>query len=237
MTGTGPLLSLAAMAGGEITTARAAVTFDAPHGREVVVLHDGAELTFGRGGSCDVRFGFAPEVDEGVPRIAGRLVAAAQRVFVEAGDAARRPTVQITAEGRPAVMVGVGDGFAPAERTFRVGVVGARQTWWFTVRVRREPFPVDGDGSPPTRSFDVQLSPLQRRVLEAYMAPMRRGRWEPATHREVATALSYHPNTVREALYEVWSKLFAAGVALPDIADKRLAVTEALRLHRLLDSR
>jgi hypothetical protein len=75
---------------------------------------------------------------------------------------------------------------------------------------------------------------MQRRVVAAYMEPLRHGRLEPATHREVAAALSYHPNSAREALYEVWARMFAAGIPMPDVAEKRVAVVEAVRLHRLL---
>ena len=41
-------------------------------------------------------------------------------------------------------------------------------------------------------------------------------------------------NSAREALYEVWAKLFAAGIPMPDVSEKRIAVVEAVRLHRLL---
>ena len=224
------------VSGGAEMKARAAVLFDAPHGRDSVLLHDGEVVEFGRGGSCGVRFGFAPVVDTRVPRVAGRLVAAAERVFVEVADAPRRPSVEIVVAGRPTVVLAVGDGFAPAEPEFGVRVQGELAAWWFSVRVRREQRrAAPDDALPDTRSLDVGFTPAQRRVLVAYMAPLQRGRWEPATHREVGEALSCHPNTARNTLYEVWSKLFAAGVPLPDIADKRLAVAEALRLHRLLD--
>jgi hypothetical protein len=91
------------------------------------------------------------------------------------------------------------------------------------------------DDDRSTRQISVVFTPMQRRVLRAYVEPMRRGRLEPATHREVAEALSYHQNSAREALYEAWARLFAAGVPMPDVSDKRVAVAEAIRLHRLLE--
>ena len=211
------------------------MTFPAPHGTESLVLHDGEVAEFGRGGTCQVRFGYAPIADVGVPRVAGRFVVAGERVFVESVDATGRRTLEIIAAGRPPVLLGVGDGFAPSEPEFRVMVHGEQQAWGLSVVVRRDiPDPSRSGWEPPTRSFELRLTDMQRRVVAAYIEPLRHGRMEPATHREVATALSYHPNSAREALYEVWAKMFAAGIPMPDVSDKRVAVVEAVRLHRLL---
>ena len=86
----------------------------------------------------------------------------------------------------------------------------------------------------PRAASSVAFTDAQRRVIAAYLEPVRRGRLEPATHREVADSLGLHQSSARQALYGVWSALFAAGVPMPDIADKRVAVVEAVRLHRLL---
>jgi hypothetical protein len=87
---------------------------------------------------------------------------------------------------------------------------------------------------PPTSHYALDLTDLQRTVLDTYFQPLRQGRIEPATHREVAVKLSYHPNTVREALYEIWTLMFQQGVPMPDISDKRVAVVEAARVHGIL---
>jgi hypothetical protein len=182
-----------------------------------------------------VRFGYAPIADVGVPRVAGRFVVAGERVFVESVDVTGRRSLEIIAAGRPPVLLGVGDGFAPSEPEFRVMVHGEQQAWTLSVVVRRDmPDSSRSGWEPPTRSFELRLTDMQRRVVAAYIEPLRHGRVEPATHREVATALSYHPNSAREALYEVWAKMFAAGIPMPDVSDKRVAVVEAVRLHRLL---
>ncbi len=214
---------------------RAAVTFSAPHGTESFVMADGQVVAFGRGGDCQVRFGYAPVADVGVPRVAGRFVVAARRVFVESVDVVGRRSLEIAVEGRPPMLLGLGDGFAPVEPEFRVTVYGEQRAWPLSVVVRQAARPAVGHaGDLPTKGFSVGLTELQRRVIAAYMAPMVQGRMEPATHREVAAALSYHPNSVREALYGAWAKMFAAGIPMPDLADKRVAVVEAVRLHRLL---
>jgi hypothetical protein len=214
---------------------RVAVTFPAPHGTESLVLHDGDVAQFGRSGDCDVRFGYAPIADVGVPRVAGRFVVAGERVFVESVGVTGRRSLEIIAPGRPPMLLGIGDGFAPSENQFHVTVHGEQRAWVLSVVVRRDVPDARRSGwEPPTRSFELRLTDMQQRVVAAYVEPLRNGRMEPATHREVATALSYHPNSAREALYEVWAKMFAAGIPMPDVSDKRVAVVEAVRLHRLL---
>lgn len=214
---------------------RAAVTFEAPHGVDCTVLVDGDVVEFGRAAECRIRFGYAPLADIGVPRVAGRLVVGGGRVFVGALDVAGRPALEVNTTGRPPVMIAAGDGFAPAGDSFQVTVHGQHRAWRLDVAIRPD-LPVDREQSAdtPTRTHQLTLSDAQRRIIEAYLSPLRRGRHEPATHREVAERLGCHQNTAREVLYSVWSQLFAAGVPMPDVADKRVAVVEAIRLHRLL---
>lgn len=92
----------------------------------------------------------------------------------------------------------------------------------------------DRSQDPPTKRFSLDLTESQYAVLTAYCEPPSRGRSEPATHKEVAAALNYHPNTVREILYEIWARMFAQQVPMPDVSDKRVAVVEATRVHGLL---
>ncbi len=232
-----PAATVRAVESAHVVAGRAAVTFSAPHGTESVVLHDGDVAEFGRGSGCVVRFGYAPIADVALPRVAGRLIVAGQRVFVESAESGGRRSLEIIAAGRPPVLLGIGDGFAPSEPEFRVVVHGDQRSWPMTVVVRRDLAVGDGvNGEPPTRAFELRLTNMQRRVVGAYLEPLRHGRLEPATHREVATALSFHPNSAREALYDVWAKLFAAGIPMPDVAEKRVAVVEAFRLHRLLEA-
>ena len=216
-------------------TGRAAVTFEAPHGVECAVLDDGDVVAFGRAGSCGVRFAHAPVADTGVARVAGRLVVAAGRVFVEASDQPGRSALEVSADGRPPVLIGSGDGFAPSESEFRITVHGQQRSWPLDVVIAPETSAlVSPDGGDPTVTHHLELTGSQRRVLDAYLDPLRRGRLEPATHRQVADVLGCHQNSAREVLYSVWSSLFAAGVPMPDVADKRVAVCEAVRLHKLL---
>lgn len=223
---------------GEVMTAReavAAVTVPAPHGPDVVAISDGETVTFGRAASCEVRFAFAPTADEGVPRVAGRLIVAGGRVIIESLPGEGRRSIEVAADGQPVRMLAVGEAYSPVFGEFKVTVHGEQRAWPLLVAARMPAVVPPSDDDRSTRRFNVVLTPMQERVLRAYVEPMRRGRLEPATHREAAEALNYHPNSVREALYEVWMRLFAAGVPMPDVNDKRVAVAEAVRLHRLLE--
>jgi hypothetical protein len=211
------------------------VTYPAPHGTESYLLRDGDIVGFGRGVECPIRFAYAPIQDDVVPRLAGQLVVANQRVFVEGVDAPGRPAIEIAVPGSPAVPVALGEAHSPRAPRFAVHVRGTNQIWKLVVTVRAEELGLRREPvGPPTRTYVLELTPMQRRVVEAYLEPLQRGRLEPATHKEAAARLSYHPNSVREALYDVWSRMFAAGIPIPDISDKRIAVVEAVRIHGLL---
>jgi hypothetical protein len=214
---------------------RAAVTYPAPHGTESFLLRDGDVVGFGRGVECAIRFAYAPIQDDVVPRLAGQLVVANQRVFVEGVDAPGRPAIEIAVADSPSVPVALGEGHSPRASRFSIHVRGTDQVWKLTVTVRAEdPLTRRDLAGPPTRTYELALTPMQKKVVAAYLEPMQRGRLEPATHREAAARLSYHPNSVREALYDVWSRMFAAGIPIPDLSDKRIAVVEAIRIHGLL---
>jgi hypothetical protein len=181
-----------------------------------------------------VRFGYAPTPDQGVPRVAGSLLAVNQRIFVESSSQPGHRALTIRTAAGTVMQLAVGEGHSPRERQFEV-IVHGDSPWKLGVTVRgptkERP---RGAGDLPTHRHQLVLTELQRAVLTAYFEPITHGRPEPATHREVATALSYHPNTVREILYEVWALMFAQQIPMPDVSDKRVAVVEAARAHGLL---
>lgn len=223
------------MSGRKQRGAAAVVTYPAPHGIEAETLFPGEYVPFGRGAECRLRFGYAPQPDRDVPRLAGHLVVSDGRVFVESAGTVGHRALEVRTPQRT-VQIAIGEGHSPRVGRFDVVVRGSVQAWILgvTVRPTANPQSASTGDDPPTSHYVLDLTLTQRMVLEAYCAPLREGRIEPATHREVATALSYHPNTVRECLYEIWAKMFEQGIPMPEVSDKRSAVVEATRVHGLL---
>jgi hypothetical protein len=216
-------------------TERAVVTYPAPHGTDVTTLHDGESARFGRGMECEIRFGYAPVSDEGVPRVAGTLLAANRRIFVESANQPGRRTIEIRSVSGTDQLP-AGEGFSPRDSHFDLFVRGENSAWKLAVRFRTnsESAAAERSADPPTKRLSLELSEKQYAVLAAYCEPPNRGQSEPATHKEAAAALNYHPNTVREILYEIWALMIELQVPMPDVTDKRIAVVEAARLHGLL---
>ena len=226
---------MAGVVGREKRAERAVVTYPAPHGIDALTLSEGETISFGRSADCHARFAYAPIPDDGVPRIAGRLLAAGERVFVESVSQPGHRALELRGAEGTSIQIPHGEGFSPRESQFDILVRGGTAVWKLGVTVRMPLDPSQGEScDPPTNRFDLGLSDLQQSVLEAYCKPLSRGRGEPATHRDVAAALNYHPNTVREILYEIWALMFAKQVPMPDVSDKRVAVVEAARVHGLL---
>jgi hypothetical protein len=220
---------------GEADGALAVVTYHAPHGMDARTLRQGDVVAFGRGAECDVRFGYAPRTDRSVPRVAGHIVVMNGRVFVESSPTVGHRAIEVRSPGRT-VQIPIGEGYSPRERKFEVVVRGSPEPWPLAVTVRSDAV-LQGrsdDTDPPTATYSLGLTELQQAVLGAYFEPIRNGKLEPATHRTVAARLNYHPNTVREALYGIWTAMFEQGVPMPDISDKRIAVVEAARIHGLV---
>jgi hypothetical protein len=221
---------------GETKVERAVVTYLAPHGIDALTLCDGDLVLFGRGAECRIRFAYAPVPDEGVPRVAGSLLAANRRIFVESPPRPGHRALELRTGRGAAVQLAVGEGRSPRDDQFDVFVHGTETMWKLSVTVRAAMGSSTSAATtdPPTRVHELGLTDLQRAVLRAYSDPITRGRPEPATHKEVAAALNYHPNTVREVLYEIWALMFAEQIPMPDVSDKRVAVVEAARVHGML---
>jgi hypothetical protein len=215
---------------------RAVVTYLAPHGTDALTVCDGDLVLFGRGAECQIRFAFAPVADEGVPRVAGSLLAANGRIFVETAAEPGHRALELRTASGATLQIPVGEALSPREDQFDLFVHGTGALWKLSVTVRTAPrmFVSEGRHDPPTRRHELTLTDLQRAVLAAYAEPITRGRAEPATHKEVAAELNYHPNTVREVLYEIWALMFAEQIPMPDVSDKRVAVVEAARVHGML---
>jgi hypothetical protein len=171
-----------------------------------------------------------------VPKVAGQLIVIDGRVFIESSPTIGHRALEVQAANR-SVQIPIGEGYSPRDAKYDVVVRGTTVPWKLTVTIREQPDMLGrSDASdPPTFHYSLALTDLQRAVLDAYSEPLRQGRAEPATHRDVAFVLNYHPNTVREALYEIWTLMFAQGVPMPDISDKRAAVVEAARVYGVVE--
>jgi hypothetical protein len=199
-----------------------------------VELFEGDVIAFGRSSECGIRFGYAPVPDEGVPRIAGKFVVADHRVFLEASDTLGHRAIEVRTEGR-SIQIPFGEGYSSREQSYDVLVRGTSTAWRLrlSTRTREKIQELAEGGDLPTMHLSIELSDAQWLVLRAYYEPIRLGRLEPATHREVASTLNYHPNTVRESLYGIWDLFFEQGVPMLDV-EKRVAVVEAARVHGML---
>jgi len=212
----------------------AVVTYAAPQGTEAAVLAEGQALRFGRSADCEIRIGFAPEADIEVPRVAGRLIASNGRVVVESGATSGHRAIEVQLEDRR-IQVAIGEAWSPPDPKFQVCVRTSTSLWKLEVTTRSEQIALRAMAGidVPTSQLNLELNGRQQLILNAYFEPIRRGKAEPATHREVAAALNYHPNTVRDVLYEIWALMFEQGVPMIDVSDKRVAVVEAARVHGL----
>lgn len=215
---------------------RAVVTYPAPHGTDAFTICDGGLVLFGRGSECQIRFAYAPVPDDGVPRVAGSLLAANGRIFVEGSAQPGHRALELRSGDGTTTQIPVGEALSPRENHFDLFVHGSGALWKLSVTVRPSPrlFASGTTNDPPTRRHELALTDMQNAVLAAYSEPITRGRAEPATHKDVAAALNYHPNTVREVLYEIWALMFAEQIPMPDVSDKRVAVVEAARVHGML---
>jgi hypothetical protein len=215
---------------------RAAVSYTAPHGLVVVTMAEGETVAFGRGAECSIRFGYAPQTDDQVPRVAGHLSVVHGRVLVESSSTVGHKTIEVRPSDGVVVRIPIGEGYSPRASRFDVMVPGSSGLWKLTVSVKKTAPPADcsgGSADPPTNRLQLRFTQAQWCVIEAYLEPVRRGRLEPATHAEVAAKLGKHLNTVRATIYDVWSQMFAEDVPMLDTSDKRIAVVEAIRLHGL----
>jgi hypothetical protein len=218
--------------------ALAAVVFDGPNGCDgrVITATAGVAIPFGRGSHCLIRFGHAPSPDLGLARHAGAFLVAGDRLFLESSAQGGRAPVQIRVAGRPPLDLPPGEAYGPAAAEYEVVVRGDRD-WVLHVRTRARPAspaPGAAAGDPPTERRPLRLSDHQRRVLDAYVSPLRAGRLEPCTHAEVAERLSYSVNKVRRDLYDIWQQMVACGVPVPEYGDKRVAVAQAALANGLV---
>jgi hypothetical protein len=204
-------------------------------GTSFVTVDDPAVL-FGRGAQCEVRFGHQPFADQGIPRIAGRILAiGTSRIAVE--NLSDQLGFDIKSGDGLLNAVRPGSIYSPPGREFDILFAGSATTHVLRIEAMNEPVPVvrrelDSSADPIT-VVRPQLSERQWQVLEMYTEPLRAGGSVSATHREVANRLGWSMSTVRLECSAIWGKLITAGVPMRDFPDKRDAIVDCATRHCL----
>jgi hypothetical protein len=189
----------------------------------VLVRHDGRTwrlvsgraLTFGRGTDVDIKLADKP-ADLRVSRHTGTLRHLTDTVLII--NASSRGLLTCMADGAVTREISPGQAIAcDPQRKFRVGVVGEfGATYDIDVDASALPEQTSEDrshggaGTVLYTSFD--LTPGQRRVLNALCAPLLAGGARSATAREIAHSLDLQPNYVRNVMKDTRERLAAQGV-------------------------
>jgi hypothetical protein len=211
-------------------TAYGTVTHDDVH----LVIRD-EDIHFGRAPHNDIRIGHAPIVDDIVPRTTGWIAAERNRIIVANVD--DRLAFDIVIDGEAPMAVRPGMWVAPPDPEFDVVVVG---TFAYTIAVAHNaagaivhvvPTDVEPDDGLPTGAR-LDLNARQRRVLDAYVAPVIAG-GSPASHQQVADALGISRSLVRLECNRIWSKMLLAGIPMRELTDTRDQIVDAWTRHRL----
>lgn len=212
----------------------AMVTFPAPHGTDSVALGEGDEATFGRGADCTIRFGFAPSIDASLPRLAGAFYLRHGRVSVECSER-NQFAFELLAPGRPPQTVAVGSSMGPAEPQFAVIIPTPDRRWRLEVFTRPRAVPaLSSTTDAQTRALELTMTATEQKIVDAYLAPMRQGSLAPDSHSRAAAAVNYSESYTRKVIYDIYGRMFAAGVPLIPVDDKVQAVAHAMLHHCLV---
>jgi hypothetical protein len=185
---------------------------------QVVVLEDSSEVTFGRDPRAQIRIGHAPLYDDVVPKLAGKVFVHRGRVVVSNLHDALALDIRVAK--RPLISVAPGAWHSPADRSYDVLVRGTL-TYELSVTVNSE----HPTGARPN------LTSRQRRILDAYVAPLTTGE-SPASHQQVAEVVGVSRALVRLECHRIWSELLVAGVPMRTLGDARDEIADAWARHR-----
>jgi hypothetical protein len=212
----------------------ARIDFSTPKGSDKFDLLEGDVIAFGRGSECRIRFGHAPVMDSSIPRVAGTLTGISGRVIVDSSSHVGHRALEFHV-GQRKTQIPLGQGVSLVEN-FDLLVRGEHKNWLIQVKMIESiaPGPSNSNDEPVTAHVNLELTDVQWKVLRAYYEPLLHGFGEPASHREVAVALGFHLNTVRNRLYEIRDLMYHNGLQMPETKDARLAVVETARIHGII---
>ena len=203
--------------------------------RDRVIVPAGGTVKFGRQPGLDLRIGHAPVYDDIVPRLVGKVFAHDGRLVVANLDDSLALDIRIP--GRPMRSLGPGEWHSPRDRAYDIVITGTF-TYELSVTVnsqgrpthifgRDEPLPAE----PPTGARP-QLTDRQRKILDAYVAPLVEGGLV-ASHQRVADELALSRSLVRLECNRIWSELLVAGVPMRDLGEARDEIADAWARHRI----
>jgi hypothetical protein len=203
--------------------------------RDRVIVPAGGSVSFGRQPGLDLRIGHAPVYDDIVPRLAGKVFDHDGRLVVANLDDSLALDLRIP--GRPLLSLAPGEWHSPRDRTYDI-VISGTFTYELSVTVntsgtpthifgRDEPLPAE----PPTGARP-HLTERQRRILDAYVAPLADGGLT-ASHQRVADELGLSRSLVRLECNRIWSELLVAGVPMRDLGEARDEIADAWARHRI----
>ena len=203
--------------------------------RDRVIVPAGGTVSFGRQPGLDLRIGHVPVYDDIVPRLAGKVFAHEGRLVVANLDDSLALDLRIP--GRPLQSIGPGEWHSPRDRTYDIVITGTF-TYELSVTVNTsgttthifgpdEPLPAE----PPTGARP-QLTDRQRKILDAYVAPLADGGLT-APHQRVADELGLSRSLVRLECNRIWSELLVAGVPMRDLGEARDEIADAWARHRI----
>lgn len=186
-------------------------------GRDWMLL-PGAELTFGRGSSCDIRFAYEP-LDDYVARHAGTLICQPDGVLVRNESATQGLVLQAFPGPEMAVGPRMTVGTGP-HKQLRLVVPGRHGTRYALIIDARA---LDGDDrrddaptaitsradQVPTRA-KARVTPRELRLLAALCEPiliLAGDQAVPATYRQIAERVGQRPQSVRVCLDQLRLRL------------------------------
>lgn len=196
-------------------------------------------ITFGRGGGCSIRVGHAPVYDERVPRTWGEI--SWHRGSVVIHNTSTRWGLEL---------VPAGNSQAPARLAIPPGAGGSAPVAGFqilgqapeiaivlnvmTAPLRQIPAQAATPEDPPS-FVPFTLTPTQRIVGAAAVAPLLAGKPRRASYAEIAASSHYSERTVREAVAAIDGLFVVHRLTEPAASGDALdRVSQVLRLHTSL---
>lgn len=214
----------------------AKIWWEAPHEGELERFMFGDEvLTFGRGGECSIRVGYAPVYQPQVPRVWGEISFHRGSVLVH--NLSPRwgfKLVPAAGSGSSAwIDVPPKGGASSPEARFRIVAQAPDVEVVIDVLAGgQRPAPGAAVGEDPPSFVPFVLTPTQRTIGAAVIAPLLAGRPRRAGYVDIAVATHYAERTVREAVAAMDGLFIVHRLVEPRAASDALdRVAHTLRIH------